>query len=70
MPDLSTQNGAIWLLHELFHIEQYMRYSMNPLEAIDGFAVDYVRNYQGMENEAQSNAVARHQMLWNMAMQQ
>ena len=59
MPDVNTYGGAVWLLHELFHIEQYLRYSFDPLESIDGFAVDYIRNYNGMENEAQNNAVAR-----------
>jgi hypothetical protein len=69
MPDLNTQNGVIWLLHEMFHIEQYMRYSSDLLESIDGFAVDYIGNYNAMENEAQSNAVARYNMLWSMAQQ-
>lgn len=27
MPDLSEGRGWIWLLHEMYHIEQYMRYS-------------------------------------------
>jgi hypothetical protein len=69
MPDLSTENGVIWLLHELFHIEQYMRYSYDVLESIDGFAVDYVGNYNAMENEAQSNAVARYNLLQGMVWQ-
>ncbi len=63
MPDLSDEGDVTWLLHELFHIEQYMRYSPHPLEAIDGFAVDYVRNYSRMESEAQDNAVARFERL-------
>jgi hypothetical protein len=63
MPDLSNGNGWVWLLHELFHIEQYMRYSSDALESIDGFAVDYVNNYQNMESEAQNNAVARYNQL-------
>jgi hypothetical protein len=66
MPDLSNSGGWIWLLHEMFHIEQYMRYSTSPLESIDGFAVDYVANYNAMENEAQSNAVARFNVLLGM----
>ena len=66
MPDLNNANDWIWLIHELFHIEQYMRYSMNIFESIDGFAVDYVRNYGGMENEAQSNALARYNRLQQM----
>lgn len=65
-PNLNTQNGLIWLLHELYHIEQYMRYSGHPLEAIDGFAVDYIAHYQGMENEAQNNAVQRFNMLMTL----
>ncbi len=63
MPDLNTPSGSVWLLHELFHIEQYTRYSTDPLEAIDGFAVDYITNYNGMESEAQSNAVVRFNFL-------
>jgi hypothetical protein len=59
MPDLNTASGAVWLLHELFHIEQYMRYSPDVLESIDGFAVDYIGNYNAMENEAQTNAEQR-----------
>lgn len=59
MPDVNTYQGAVWLLHELFHIEQYLRYANNPLESIDGFAVDYIRNYSNMETEAQNNAEAR-----------
>lgn len=63
MPDLDDEGDCIWLLHELFHVEQYWRYSNNALEAIDGFAVDYVRNYSAMEQEAQNNAVQRYQAL-------
>jgi hypothetical protein len=47
----------------MFHIEQYMRYSGDPLESIDGFAVDYVDHYNQMESEAQNNAVARFNLL-------
>ena len=63
MPDLRFEGGWVWLLHELFHIEQYMRYSGDPLESIDGFAVDYVSNHGGIESEAQNNAVARFNIL-------
>jgi hypothetical protein len=62
-PNLQTEDGWIWLLHELFHIEQYMRYSGHPLESIDGFAVDYVSHYRAMEDDAQSAAVARFNQL-------
>jgi hypothetical protein len=62
MPNLQS-NDWVWLLHEMFHIEQYMRYSPEPLEAIDGFAVDYVGHYNQMESEAQDNAVARFNIL-------
>lgn len=65
MPNLQS-NDWVWLLHEMFHIEQYMRYSMDPLEAIDGFAVDYVGHYNEMESEAQNNAIARFNMLRQM----
>lgn len=66
MPDLRYESGWVWLLHELFHIEQYMRYSPNALESIDGFAVDYVGNYGAMENEAQNNAINRFNIIRNM----
>jgi hypothetical protein len=62
MPNLQS-NDWVWLLHEMFHIEQYMRYSGDPLESIDGFAVDYVDHYNQMESEAQNNAVARFNLL-------
>jgi hypothetical protein len=62
-PNLFTQDGLIWLLHELFHIEQYMRYSGHPLEGIDGFAVEYTQHYKAMEAEAQNMAVQRFNML-------
>jgi hypothetical protein len=66
MPNLQSPNDWVWLLHEMFHIEQYMRYSMNPLEAIDGFAVDYVGHYNQMESEAQNNGLARFNALQQM----
>jgi hypothetical protein len=69
MPNLNRSDDVVWLLHEMFHIEQYMRYSGNPLESIDGFAVDYIRNYSGMEDEAQNNAVARYNILYSFAQQ-
>jgi hypothetical protein len=69
MPNLADANDVIWLLHEMFHIEQYMRYSNDPLESIDGFAVDYVQNYSQMENEAQNNAVNRYNVLNSFALQ-
>lgn len=69
MPDLSQKDDVIWLLHELFHIEQYMRYSTNALESIDGFAVDYVRTYNSMENDAQNNAESRYDTLYSFAQQ-
>jgi hypothetical protein len=65
MPNLQTDDW-VWLLHEMFHSEQYMRYSMDPLEAIDGFAVDYVGHYNQMEDEAQNNAIARFNFLRQM----
>lgn len=69
MPDLSQKADVIWLLHELFHIEQYMRYSTNALESIDGFAVDYVRSYNAMEGNAQNQAVNRYNILYSFAQQ-
>jgi hypothetical protein len=63
MPNLGQGSGWIWLLHEMFHIEQYERYSGDVLESIDGFATDYVRNSSGMEAEAQNTAVARFNVL-------
>jgi hypothetical protein len=65
-PNLQTRDGLIWLLHELFHVEQYFRYSGHPLEAIDGFAVDYIQHYGRMEDEAQNVAVARFNQLMTM----
>lgn len=55
-PDLSTCDDFIWLLHEMRHIQQYMGYSNNVLESIDGFAVDYIDNYGGMEDDAEATA--------------
>jgi hypothetical protein len=54
--DLSNWDDWNWLLHELFHIEQYMRYSTNTLESIDGFAVNYMQHYNSTEDEAQNAA--------------
>ncbi|SFK01649.1 hypothetical protein [Bradyrhizobium sp. cf659] len=61
MPDPNTD--MTWLLHEMFHIEQYMRFSDNPLESIDGFAVAYIQHYNAMENEAETNAEQREALL-------
>jgi hypothetical protein len=52
-----------WLMHEMRHVEQYMSYSPNKLESIDGFAVDYISSWQSMENDAQNAADNRQQML-------
>ena len=48
---------------EMFHVEQYIRYSPTPLEAIDGFAVDYVFHSGQMETDAQNAAQGRFVML-------
>lgn len=59
-PDLSTTSGWNWLLHELRHIEQYKRYNYTePFEAIDGFCVEYVRNWKNLEQDAETTAQAR-----------
>lgn len=52
-----------WLLHELRHIEQYMAFSMDALEAIDGFAVNYMYHHQSVEDDAQSSANQRQAIL-------
>jgi len=57
-----------WMLHEMFHIEQYMRYSMDPLESIDGFAVEYVQHFNSMENEAENAAQQRFANLRQLSM--
>ncbi len=55
--DTSTCGDFIWMLHELRHIQQYMYYSGDVLESIDGFAVDYMSNYESMEQDAQNTAL-------------
>lgn len=54
--DLTQCSDFSWLLHELGHIEQYMRYSGDVLESIDGFAVDYVSHFNGIEDDAENTA--------------
>jgi hypothetical protein len=49
----------VWLLHEMRHTEQYMSYSSDVLESIDGFAVAYISNSDAMEADAQNLAVQR-----------
>jgi hypothetical protein len=61
--DLNDWN---WLLHELRHVEQYMQYSSNLLESIDGFAVDYMDHYNSIENDAQNTANSRQAALNNI----
>ena len=63
MPDLGNEVDMIWLLHELRHIEQYMRYSPSPLESIDGFATDYVQRSNGMGSDAENTARSWHSLL-------
>ena len=52
-----------WILHELFHIEQYARFSNDYLESIDGFAVQYIKHFQSLESEAQNAAEQRAALL-------
>ena len=61
--DLSEGGDWEWLLHEMHHISQYMRYSTNVFESIDGFAIDYVQNWGGLEQEAANNGHAQWQAL-------
>ncbi len=61
--DLNNGSDWIWLLHEMQHINQYMRYSINPLESIDGFAIDYVQNWGGLEQEAVNVSYTQWQAL-------
>jgi hypothetical protein len=63
MPNPNAQEGLTWLLHELRHIEQYARYSSDYLEAIDGFAIDYLQRYRSLEDDAESNASRRFDLL-------
>lgn len=51
-PDLNDPSDVQWVFHELQHVRQYMNYSSNWLEAIDGFAVDYINHYNSMERDA------------------
>lgn len=39
-----------WWAHEMMHVEQYMRWG------VDGFALNYLRNFRGVENEAHRRA--------------
>jgi hypothetical protein len=57
-PDLRYVNDWHWLLHEMRHIDQYMSFSAEALESIDGFAVDYIQNYKSMEHDADAAADA------------
>lgn len=61
--DLNDWN---WLLHELRHVEQYMSYSSDVFESIDGFAVNYIAHYNSVENDAQNAADQRQAMLNQM----
>lgn len=58
-PDLSLCDDLNWVLHELFHVEQYMTYSSDIFESIDGFAVDYTYNFSEIEDDAQNTADER-----------
>lgn len=63
-PNLNTVQGWKWLLHEIHHYEQYMSYNRaNAFEAIDGFAVDYIRRYNSMERAAENSAQQRVRLL-------
>lgn len=55
-PQVNNCNDLYWFLHELQHVAQYMGYSNQPLEAIDGFSVEYVRNYSRVERNADNTA--------------
>lgn len=64
MPDLNTYSDWVWLLHELRHIEQYMSFDGEALESINGFAVDYVQHFNGLENDAVNISQTRAAQLW------
>lgn len=70
MPNLANADDVIWFLHELSHIEQYMSYSDNWLEAIDGLSIDYILNYSTLEKHAQDSALERYKTLSSFAQQQ
>lgn len=64
--NLDNYSDREWLIHEIAHIEQYKQYNYNePLEAIDGFSIEYVKNWQGLEQNAQNTARFRvNQLPW------
>ena len=59
MPNLSDPSDVNWFLHEIHHVEQYASHSGQVLEAIDGFAIDYLNHSNSMENNAQASADQR-----------
>lgn len=61
--DFNDCRDVHWLIHELRHVSQYMGYSSDVLESIDGFAVDYMTSYNSMEDDAEGAAVAGIQTL-------
>lgn len=61
--NFSDRQDWNWLLHELRHTEQYMRYSSDVFESIDGFAVNYTFNFEAVEADAQNTADSRQRML-------
>lgn len=64
-PDLNTYGGWEWLLHELYHYEQYLSFNNTDVfEGIDGFAVEYIQHHRSMENAAKTRATERLNELW------
>lgn len=64
-PNMTDCFDFHWVLHELRHVEQYMSYSADALEAIDGFAVNYISSYNSIEDDADNAANAWIRQLGN-----
>lgn len=64
-PNVNSCSDLSWIMHELFHVEQYFRFSGHPLEAIDGFASAYVQSYGQIEREAEGIGKLRAQQYSN-----
>lgn len=64
-PNANNCSDLSWIMHELFHVEQYFRFSSHPLEAIDGFATAYIQSYGQIEREADEIGKIRAQQYSN-----
>lgn len=64
LPDSSDWNDLRWLMHELAHVEQYFQMAGNVEDAIDRFALRYIRSYRQVEDEAEQVAQTRIPIVW------